>query len=150
MPTLRKQLKDPIFRAWMAKQPRKDTNPPHDNWRVYVQREKGGRWARKDFHTYKEAYRFVLQNINKFHDMALSSKLYAFRPPIVRNKTTNKKAFHYPEAPGSKWCPFCRRMTKFKWFSRHHNVKSCYCGQFKQCEICGANVKFTQMREWKW
>jgi phage pi2 protein 07 len=153
MTTLRKQLKDPIFAAWMAKTPRKDRNPAENikNWRVLVQKEKGGRWARAEFYTYDEAYAWVMKNLEKYHDLVLTSKLYPFKPPIIRNKVTNKKHFYYPgTSTGEKWCPFCRRMSKFGWFKKHHNVKAYTCGQTKQCHTCGAGIKFANIREWKW
>lgn len=151
--TLRKQLKDPYFAAWMKKQPRRDTNPPYDNWRVFVQRKKKGPWARKDFHTYAEAYTFVMRNLDRFYDMALASKLYTFKPPMVRSKLTDKVDFRYPVEldKGIWWCPFCRRVTRFAWFKRHHNMKPWLCGHTQQCGICAASLKFaSNPKEWKW
>lgn len=151
MTTLREQLKDPIYRAWFAKQPRRDTNLPYKNWRVLVQKKPGGRWRRVDFETWKQGYKFVAKNINKYHDMALVSKLYTFRPPIVTEKSTKKKRYHFPvDALGEQWCPFCRRMTEFKFFSQHHNMKAWLCGLTAQCHICGASIKFTNPKEWKY
>ena len=151
MTTLREQLKDPIYRAWFARQPRRDENAPYKNWRVLVQKEAGGKWSRVDFSTWREGYTFVAKNIKKYHDMALISKLYPFRPPVVREKATGQKSYHFPvDALGELWCPFCRRMTEFKWFKRHHNMKAYLCGREPQCSICGAPLKFTNHPEWKY
>ena len=151
--TLKQQLEDPIFRAWMMKTPRRDTNPPYKNWRVLIRRKKKGSWARVEFNTYQEALAWTLKHLDDYHDMAITSKLYAFRPPVVTEKATGKKRYHFPPGlnnPSSWWCPFCRRITRFRFFKTHHNMKSYYCGQTKQCEFCAAPVKFTAMKEWKW
>jgi len=154
--TLRKQLKDPIFRAWMLKTPRMNKREGYKNWRCFVQRKKKGPWARVDFETYEEALKFLLPKIldKTFYDGAVASKWWTYRMPRVRNKATGQVGVHFPEGTGNKpnewWCPFCRRVTTFTWFKRHHNMKSYLCGQSKQCHICGAPIKWTRPTLWKW
>lgn len=158
MATLRKQLKDPIFAAWMKKQPRRDVNPGHKNWRVFVKRKKKGPWARVDFETYAEAYKWLMPKLGDFYDASITSKLYCFAPPKI--KEHGRVRFYYPgerwgdKAPlnekGAWWCPFCRRVTRFKWFRAHHNMKPWYCGGERQCEICAAPLKWTSPRTAKW
>lgn len=153
--TLRKQLKDPAFRAWMKKTPRKNRRPGYKNWRVFVQKKKNGPWARVDFHTYEEALAFLLPKIEDktFYDGAIASKWWTFKPPKVRVKGSGSIKLHMPpglDEPNAWWCPFCRRVTTFTWFKRHHNMKSYLCGQTKQCHICGAPMKWTRPTLWKW
>lgn len=140
--TLRKQLKDPVFRKWFSQAPRETqtaaATPP---WFVYVQEKKGGPWRRAEVSSWIEGYRFVARNIKRFHDMALSHKRQEFRPPVVRDHS-GRRRYHLPEAPGHVWCGFCRRMTLFRYFSRHHAMPEWANGGVRRCSICGASLSF--------
>jgi hypothetical protein len=136
---LRKQLQDPIFRKWMAKAPR--NREGHENWRVYVQKKKKGRWykLKRDFATYKEAYLWVMKHLGDYHDIALSSKVWQYWPPRnARGRTV------LPEMkPHDEWCTFCRRITSFKYFKRHHNIQPWFVDPgMRYCEICGARYVY--------
>lgn len=135
-----KQLKDPTFRKWMAKVPR-NRIPGSKNWRIWVQKKKGGRWykLKVDFATYKEAYTWFAKNLNKYHDIALTSKVTQYRPPADDKGRTVLP----PSNPQDWWCSFCRRMTTFKYFSKHHAIPDYYLLPYeKYCEICGGRMAF--------
>lgn len=141
--TLRKQLKDPVYRKWFA-QPPKETKtasvtPP---WFVYVQEKKGGPWRRAEVSSWIQGYRFVVKNINVYHDMSLSHKRQEFRPPIVVDDS-GKRKYRLPEAPGHFWCTLCRRMTKFGFFARHHAFPrgGANSGE-RRCAICGITLRY--------
>lgn len=140
--TLKEQLRDPLFRRWFATPPplKRDTarTPP---WYVYVQRTEGGPWARTEVADYVTGYRYIASHLKKFHDMALSHKRQQFRPPVV--KQGKKRRYHYPPADtGHTWCPFCRRMTVFRYFAKHHSLPKWASNQERRCTICGARLEF--------
>lgn len=138
MPTLREQLKDPIFRKWFAQAPREKPSAARTpGWFLYVQKDKGGPWKRGEVDSYIQGYKFIAKNLKNYHDMALSHKRQDFKPPVVKDKMTGKRRYHLPEAPGYRWCPFCRRMTKFKYFSNHHAMPKWVDASEKRCNICG-------------
>jgi hypothetical protein len=117
-------------------------------WRVYVQREANGKWARKDFATYPEAANFALRLMRDgVWDFTVHAKHASFKPPgrwvnltkngkpvyLTKGEGKNKVyvlrdgkkvrkqkfvAMHMP--PGHEWCPHCRRPTVFRWFRKHH------------------------------
>jgi len=134
--TLRELLRDPIYRKWLAKKPKirvVHSTPP---WRLYVQKEQGGKWARVDIPGYAKAYGAVSSKLSEYYDMALSCKPQAFRPPIVR---VGKKRYYYPSPPGHRWCGYCRRPTIFKRFTKHHAHKGRILPDYEvYCSICGA------------
>lgn len=142
MQTLRDQLKDPIFRKWFAKSPTINPNaaisPP---WYLYIQEKQGGPWKRAEFRDYKKAYKHVAKNIKSYHDMALSNKRQEYQPPVVRTKS-GKRKYHIPEAPGHIWCTFCRRMTRFTYFRKHHAMPGWSNEEDRRCSICGVRLKF--------
>lgn len=150
--TLRKQLKDPVFRKWFAIPP-KEAAPSHTPpWWVYVQEEKGGPWRRAEFASWVEGYRFVAKNINKHHDMALTHKRQEYKPPVIRDES-GKRKFHVPEAPGHHWCTLCRRMTLFRYFRTHHafvkgknGIQPVLNGGDRRCSICG--IRLVYIKRW--
>jgi hypothetical protein len=142
--TLRKQLKDPIFRKWFAMPPRvRPTAARTPEWFIYVQAEKGGPWRRKEARTYKEGYKWVAKNLKNYHDIALSNKRVCFKPPVVRDKMLGKKRYHFPDDPDPKshWCGFCRRLTRFAYFRKHHAMPKWVDDSVRRCNICGARYE---------
>jgi hypothetical protein len=150
MITLREQLKDPIFRAWFAKPPKEvqtaAVSPP---WYVYVQKVEGGPWSRTEVGSYVQGYRFIARNLKKFHDMALSHKRREFKPPVVRDGS-GKRKYHLPEAPGHLWCPYCRRMTRFGYFRRHHAMPPWSNSGERRCMICGIRLEAVSALQRRW
>lgn len=140
--TLRTQLKDPVFRKWFATPPKeKATAAKSAPWYLYVQKIEGGPWQRAEVQSYVQGYKFIAKNISKFHDMALSHKRTQFQPPVVRDAQTGRRKHHLPDAAGV-WCPFCRRMTRFRYFARHHAMPSWANPDDRRCSICGVRQKF--------
>lgn len=138
-PTLRKQLRDPVYKAWFAKPPLEvQTSRSTPPWVVYVQRKKGGPWGRARFSTWVQGYRFVAKNINHVHDMALCHTTQQFKPPVVRDTQTGKRRYHFPSVSRGRWCGFCRRMTVFTYFGKHHAMPSWADSGVRRCHICGA------------
>lgn len=140
-PPLRLQLQDPVFRQWMARSPLRKSRPDgHKNWRVYVKvkRKSGWRKVKNDFATYKEAYAFLAKHHKDVYDIAICSKLPKYAPPV--NEDGHTVIYPSPH-PNDWWCGFCRRVTRFKYFKKHH------IGRFmspneRHCEICGARFVF--------
>lgn len=145
MTTLREQLADPIYRKWFATSPKMKVSGFTPPWWVYVQREPDGPWARAEFQTWAEGYRYVAKNLKKFHDMALTHKRQLFRPPVVTEKASGKRRYHFPpgmDDPLTQWCGYCRRVTVFRYFNRHHAFPAWACaGDERRCSICGARLR---------
>lgn len=126
-------------------------------WRVYVQREADGRWAKKDLPTYREAFEFFKKWRDNMHDGAIASRPVAFAPPnkLVRvkgkyqvgsdgvNRQVTIPVIWKPKLPAEEtfheWCPYCRRPTIFKWFSSHHAFPKgeAFDTAARRCTICG-------------
>jgi hypothetical protein len=124
-------------------------------WRVYGQREGRGRWAKRDFETYVEAFRFLKPRLKTYHDISITSKARPFDPPgrlvkLRRNgqplmvKTNNgmqraTKLVPIKPPPGHLWCMYCRRFTVFIWFTTHHAFKrpQPYDLSSRRCCVCG-------------
>lgn len=142
MTTLREQLQDPIYRKWFSMPPKEAvshlTSP---QWWVYVQKKPGGRWRRAECSSWKQGYKFIAANIKKYNDMALVHKRQEFQPPVVRD--AGKRRYHFPTAlPNHNWCTYCRRMTRFTFFARHHAMPEWADSGEKRCSICGVRLKF--------
>lgn len=136
--TLRQLVGDPIYRQWL-KTPPVGGFPKYTKFKVYVQREKNGPWARRSFDNFRDAYEFLAKHLKKWHDAALVATNYASRPPVVR--VNGKRRYYAPmlEMTGHDWCPYCRRPTVFGHFSQHHafppHLKPL---AFKRrCGVCG-------------
>jgi hypothetical protein len=141
--TLREQLLDPLYKKWFATPPKEGRDaaqtPP---WYVYVQENESGPWRRAAVSTYPVGYRYIQRHVNTVFDLALVSKRREFRPPVVRDRA-GKRTYHLPDAPGHIWCGYCRRMTRFLYFSRHHAIPSRY-GNLsgdRRCGICGIRLQ---------
>lgn len=153
--TLKVLLKrDPLFRKWMGQVPKIRDYGRTPPWVVYVQREQGGGWARAEFKKYKKGLKFVLKNLDKYHDMALSHRRHDFKPPRVSkdNRTwyhlgiSTEEVSFLPERPTHRWCGYCRRPTVFRFFSKHHSLPYCP-SDVRRCTICGASESFVRRYE---
>lgn len=137
-------------------------------WRLYVQRETDGPWARKDFETYRDTFRRLkAEMFEGIHDATIQSKGHAFDPPyrivkVVRNgqpvlvkgiQETRvmvwKPTLPEGETP-HRWCPYCRRPTIFSWFSNHHAFPKNGVVKFDptllRCTICGVSDRLVDSR----
>lgn len=126
---LREQLRDKVFRKWMKKPPPlRVVGACNLPWVVYVQRDVDAlRWAARRFQEYGDAYRFVAARLHDFPDITLSCGRQQFKPPIIIGDA-GKLAYRLPQlrvAPDVPhiWCPYCRRLSIFKRFSRHHALR---------------------------
>jgi hypothetical protein len=136
--TLHELVKDPVYRQWL-KTPPVGGFPQYTKFRVYVQRERDGRWAKRDFYDFKTAYNFLAKHLREWYDATLVTTNYASRPPVVR--VNNKRAYYAPmlTMEGHQWCPHCRRPSVFDFFATHH----AFTGHFKplpfkrRCGVCG-------------
>lgn len=168
MMTLAELLEDKVYREFFTTKPKMPSvHPSRLPWRVYVQRSSGGSWAKKDFHTYVEAFKFLKPRITSIHDATIQSRGVAFDPPVkivkvvkggkpVIDPTTKKPKIKrlvwapvLPELEGRhEWCPYCRRPTVFAWFSRHHAFPKGYeiATPYQRCVICGASERL--LRAW--
>ena len=138
--TLREQLGDPIFRKWFMRNPQLSKN-----WRVYIQKEEGGPWTHTDVASWKEGYELVAKKLKKVHDISLNHKLKESNPPVV--KKLGKRAYYFPDTSdmdlvNHHWCTFCRRMTKFAYFKKHHNLPPYLNPAELRCRICGVRYAF--------
>jgi hypothetical protein len=163
MITLRELLEDKQYREFFTTRP----DPPrvilpHEMpWRVNIQRQTAGGWARKDFHTYIEAFKFLKPRLKEVHDAAIQSRGVAYHPPfkvvrVVRNgkpvldekkKPVLRRLVWTPKLPGDEephiWCTYCRRPTVFRWYSKHHAFPKGYAIEtpYQRCCICGASER---------
>lgn len=160
MITLPELLEDKAFRKFFERQPSipvvKRTTPPY---RIWVQKEPRGRWAKKDVGSYQSAVRWFDKNLELIYDGALAIPSTQTAPPkrlvrvskdgkpvLVRNadgtKTQKiKEVLWVPRIPADErkhlWCPYCRRPTVFAWFSKHHNQPKVLQPEYSRCTICG-------------
>jgi hypothetical protein len=136
---LRTLLKDDLYyRQWFCKPPTirvVHSTPP---WRLFVQKERGGRWYKKDLPTYAQAFAAVKLKLPEYWDMAIHCKPQAFKPPVIR---VGKKRVWNPIPEGHVWCGYCRRPTVFRNYKRHGNMKGLTKGDLR-CQICGVRESF--------
>lgn len=91
MITLPELLKDPKYRAFFLQVPKTLVPPPGQKpWRLYIQREADGPWAKKDFEKYADAFRKLAAELKRgaVHDGAIQSRGIAYAPPERVAKVT--------------------------------------------------------------
>lgn len=140
---LREQLKDKTFRKWMVKVPTIRVVGNQQPWKVVVQRELEGGWGQKRFWTYPVAYDWVREHLKDFYDLTLHCQRQTFQPPVVVG-SNGKLRYRLPDLPSDDphyWCPYCRRMSEFKTFARHHNLPGIRLYDDPRCVICGIRKK---------
>ena len=132
---LRTLLKeDELYRDWFKRIPELEgliTTPP---WRLYIQAEEDGRWARGDIRTYAKAYDEVKSRLSDAWDMTIHCKARQFKPPVVRK---GQATFWLPMPEEHGWCSLCRRPVIFRTFSRHPALRYGCDPTVTRCTICG-------------
>lgn len=166
-------LADPVYREFLTKRP---TLPKHYTsankpFRLYVLLKKDHKWHSKRFGTYDEAFTALKKYLPHASDAAINCPGVGFSPPqrIVRIKGkyfTNAKGekdqvtklvVWLPKVPDGEfedhnWCPYCRRPTVFRRFTRHHALPvSRTAGvpidpTLLRCSICGASEAIVPLR----
>lgn len=163
MLTLNELLEDKTYREFFLTKPTLAAIPrTAEPWRVYIQTEVDGRWGRKDFWKYGEAFKFLKPRLYDIHDATIQSRGVAFQPPhrIVAITRGGKRVMvraadgHLypktkivpwkPKLPADEvpheWCPYCRRPVIIAWFSKHHSFKGrVFDPGLRRCIICGAS-----------
>jgi hypothetical protein len=162
--TIHELLEDKAYKEFFLKAPPMPVVYRQLNmkpWRVYIQREADGPWAKKDLETYREAFALFKRYRPDIHDAAITSRSVAFAPPhkLVRIKGAyvidrkGKKVQKVklvvwtprlpPEETGHHWCTYCRRPTVFKYFSRHHafGKDMAITQDDLRCTICGIRLE---------
>lgn len=127
-----------MFKAWFMKPPTLTVVHSGMPWRLFVQREEGGPWARGDIPSYAKAFGGVKLRLSDAHDMAIHCKPQRFKPPIV--KVAGKRKYN-PCPDGHTWCEYCRRPTVFRYFKKHPNIKMPINSEEKRCTICGSRLQ---------
>lgn len=161
MLTLHDLLEDSIYKQFFRTIPKRGQRPhPSLNpWRVYVQRNSDGSWARRDFHTYRDAYSWLRPRLGEVHDAAIQSKGFSYGPPTKLVKVTKGgkplmqngsqvtrlikwKPKLEPTDGLHTWCCYCRRPTVFRYFTKHHAFPGgvVYNTGERRCTICGAAI----------
>lgn len=163
MLTIHELLEDRQYKEFFLKQPqmpalyRQQQMTP---WRVYIQRELDGPWAKKDLPSYTEAFKLFKRYKPDIHDAAICSRAIAFAPPhrLVRIKgkyvehrgkkvQVTKLVVWKPKLPSEEsphnWCTYCRRPTVFRYFSRHHAFgrEMTIAQEELRCTICGIRLE---------
>jgi hypothetical protein len=137
--TLRELVSDPIYRQWF-KTPPLGGFSKFAKFRVYVQKDQDGGWAKKDFEDFKPAYNFLARNYKTWHDSSLTCRNEECRPPVVRKNGKREYYHRLLVFPGHTWCTYCRRPTVFSCFTTHHafSAKNMKPIPYKlRCGICG-------------
>lgn len=140
---LKEQLEDPVYKAWFSTPPReKQTATRTPPWVVYAQKDVDGPWRRAEFASWKKGHAWVMDHLADYADMALSHRRQQFQPPVVREG--GKRRYHLPPALSFIWCGYCRRMTRFAYFARHHAFGGRKMGVNRgdrRCSICGVRLE---------
>lgn len=135
-------LRDPIYKKWAMKSPKLKSKGRGDPWRLYILK-KNGRWAKKDFPTYAQAFNWMAKNLSEYADIVIHSKRLPFAPPVVKYR--GKKTY-WPSPKGYRWCPYCRRPTIFKYFRSHHAIPH-IAPWYKRCNVCGIRAESIKLYE---
>ena len=141
-------LRDPVYRKWFARPPVLLPGSNHGHpWWVYVQREEDGPWQRAGASSYDRAYNWVKPRLRSLYDFSITSKRRAYSPPVYRpvrqDGRRSKRLVYWTEWPANhRWCPYCRRPTVFRHFTRHHadsELRRRYLGpsEDRRCSVCG-------------
>ena len=172
MITLPELLTDSRFKSYFCTPPKQGPSQSA-NWRIYVQRTPEGRWLKKDFENYADAFRRLGRELKagNLHDGAIQSRGIAYAPPqrivavtkggrpvMVKNsrgEAQQKTAVVVwrPRLSADDevhtWCPYCRRPTVFQWFLNHHSTRGSVLAGItdpseRRCTICGAREDFVR------
>lgn len=164
MITIHDLLEDKEYVKFFLTKPDPPRYKKPNAWRVYVQREVDGRWGKKDFNTYPEAFAFFKQIRRRCHDATIHSRGLSFAPPQRWVKLTRHgRPVMAPGKDGKQyqamklvvwkprlvegdqahtWCIYCRRPVELRWYTSHHTFKGKEFNQtLKRCPICGASER---------
>lgn len=130
--------KDKFYTAWFSRVPKLTTFHTTPPWRLYVQREEKGSWARVDIEAFSKAYNEVKRRLPDTWDMAIHCKPQGFLPPVLKS---SGKHVWLPMPDGHNWCEYCRRPTVFRFFKRHPAIKQVITTDELRCCICGARLE---------
>lgn len=160
-------VKDPVYRKFLTTQPalppiaKDKTMMATKPWVVYVQREKGGSWGKKEFWRYTKAFAFLNKALKAdVYDCTINNRRIGFKPPQkfvrikgkyvvgsdgVRRQQTKPVpwVFVTPDGqPDHHWCKYCRRPTVFRYFRKHKALKGVDIDTtVPRCCICGASAR---------
>lgn len=159
MMTIHELLEDKAYREFFLKPPAMPRLYKANGmapWRVYIRRDHTGPWAKKDCMTYREAFEVFKRWSPQIHDAAITSRAVAFSPPYKMARIRGQYVVHKgkkvqktklvvwtPKVPAEEgihtWCPYCRRPTIFRYFSKHHAFPegAFGIGEHQRCTICG-------------
>jgi hypothetical protein len=160
-------VRDPVYREFLQTKPKVPKHlrdpaimrtPP---WVVYVQRKTGGKWGKKEFWKYSDAFKFFRAHLKAgAHDAAINNRRIGYEPPhrFVRirgkykvgtdgvKRQVKKLVWWKPNSAlladeqEHHWCRYCRRPTVFKYYSKHRVLGPCD-PEVPRCTICGASVR---------
>lgn len=169
--TFKELLQDKIYKEWVRRPPQFRIPPTAANpWRVWVQRRRNGPWAKKDYPTYASAFNRL---IREFRDGAFDGAVgcpsrTSPRPMVKRGykklirdgkiviDPKNGKPMLIPKrvrwvVPENHfWCPYCRRPTRWGYYSKHHALPKglqlfgTLLGDEMRCRICGVRRSFVR------
>lgn len=158
------------FWNWMHKEPKQPqvngTNSLGLGWVVMVQREENGPWGRVRVETYDEGLSKLERWLDReIWDVALLNLRREYPPPLLGYQTKKRKKavrnsrgellyhtweridvpvrWRWPTPHGERWCPHCRRPTKFRVFRRHPAIncdpmmKRIDLVAEPRCSVCG-------------
>lgn len=146
--TFRELVQDPLYRKWFLAKPQHADR----RWVAWVQREEGGRWARREFDGWREGARWVVAHHERVWDLSLCCPGRATPRPKIKTKRRTKKGLAvrvpWPLPEGHRWCPYCRRPTVFRRFSKHHAMwtMSFVNPNVRRCTACGVKEDFLPQR----
>lgn len=163
--TLSDFLEDEHFAAWMKRKvPKFKPKPLKPPWVVYVLR-RDGRWGKVEFYSYKKAYEWLMQHLGEFQDAALNCRKRGYAPPIISRKVKVRVRLKSGKTrveerqrrswwggrwemheSGYRWCPHCRRPTRFNYFRTHHAIPKRFPirSTERRCHICGVAWSFVR------
>jgi hypothetical protein len=168
MISLLELLEDPTYKEFFTTVPKLPRAARHPGmtppWRLWAQLGTDRKWRSKDFPKYSEAFTYfkVLRKKHRLIDAAINCKRVA-TPAILhwvdtdqtmrgsdgKIRPVQKQVLWLPPLPSDEvdehiWCPYCRRPTAFKYFTRHHallRIGVMIDPSIPRCIICGASSR---------
>ena len=170
MIVMKELLKDPVYKKFILTTPKSsliiNSPSPEPQWRVYVKRTPDSNWARKDFKTYKKAFKFFRKWLQKgAYDLTIHNRRIETKPPSyfvrikgryvtgsdgIKRQATKKKSWVVkllPEEEQHEWCLYCRRPTTFRFYSKHPALSLPEVdSSVRRCCICGGSERIAVSR----
>lgn len=172
MITLRELLEDPQYKQYFLKVPHlpKHYRPEMKPWKLMILKRGESQWRTKRFESYSAAFnalKGLLKNPDNY-DFVINCPSLDWQPPIrlakVKGKVDAKgqpivRAVVWKPAlddimPTHYWCPYCRRPTKFGYYTTHKAMTTARIGHMGsgvdptklRCSICGASESLVDLR----